>query len=74
MLKVTVFGDIIIVKDQATQYYALYGRPTTPTALAAHGLVQDLTLLRRGPTTDLTLIARAHDAALIRAREIGWTV
>ena len=62
----------IVVRDGATGYYAIYGKPTRQPALAAHGLDKDLTLLRRRPSIDSDLIKLAHDAAIAKARELGW--
>jgi hypothetical protein len=74
-LRVSLVDDAIVVRDLATNYYAIYARPNQrATTLAAHGLAQYLTLLRRRPTDDRALIAKAHHAALIKARTLGWVV
>jgi hypothetical protein len=71
--QVGVDGDIIIVTDPATRYYAIYTKPLDRTDLLAHG-PQHLTLLRRRPSKDRALLAAAYQAANAKARELGWIV
>ena len=71
-LHVEVDGDIIVVMDPSTKYYALCTKPSGRAEMLAHGVVQHLTLLRRRPTKDRTLLAAAYQAANENARELGW--
>ncbi|MGH6826345.1 hypothetical protein [Methyloceanibacter sp.] len=73
-LHVEVDGDIIIVMDPATRYYALYTKPSDRAEMLAHGHAQHLTLLRCRPTKDRTLLDAAYQAASAKARELGWIV
>ena len=72
-LQVGVDGDLIVVTDPATRYYAIYSRPSNRAEMLAHGHTQHLTLLRRRPTKDRALLA-AYQAANDKARELGWIV
>ena len=73
-LQVGVDGDLIVVMDPATRYYAIYSRPADRAEMPAHGHAQHLTLLRRRPTKDRALLAAAYQAANDKARELGWIV
>jgi hypothetical protein len=46
-LQVGVDGDLIVVTDPATRYYAIYSKPSDHAEMLAHGRTQHLTLLRR---------------------------
>lgn len=73
-LHVEVDGDIIIVMDPATRYYALYTKPSDRAEMLEHGHAQHLTLLRRRPTKNRALLDAAYQAASAKARELGWIV
>jgi hypothetical protein len=73
-LQVGVDGDLIVVTDPSTRYYAIYSRPSERAEMLAHGHTQHLTLLRRRPTKDRALLAAAYQAANAKARELGWIV
>jgi hypothetical protein len=73
-LQVGVDGDLIVVTDPSTRYYAIYSRPSERAEMLAHGYTQHLTLLRRRPTKDRALLAAAYQAANAKARELGWIV
>jgi hypothetical protein len=69
-LRVEIDGDIIVVMDPVTRYYALYTKPSD--CVEAH--CSPLTLLRRRPTKDQSIVALAAQAASAKARELGWIV
>ena len=73
-LQVGVDGDLIVVTDPSTRYYAIYSRRSERAEMLAHGHTQHLTLLRRRPTKDRALLAAAYQAANAKARELGWIV
>jgi hypothetical protein len=73
-LRVGVDGDLIIVTEPATQYYAIYCRASDRPEMLAHGHIQQLQLLRRRPTKDRGLLVAAYQAASAKARELGWIV
>ena len=73
-LRVGIDGDLIIVTDPATRYYAIYSRASDRPEMLAHGHIQQLTLLRRRPTKDRAILAAAYQAANAKAREFGWIV
>ena len=73
-LQVAVDGDLIVVTDSATRYYAIYTRPSDHPETIAHGETRHLTLLRRRPTNDCLLLEAAYNAANTKARELGWIV
>jgi hypothetical protein len=55
----------IIIRDAATGFFAIYSKPSDR---------QNLLLERRKPTEDQVLLARALQAAVAKARELGWIV
>lgn len=55
----------IIIRDPATGFFAIYSKPSDQPHLL---------LERRMPTDDHLLLARAFQAALSKARELGWIV
>jgi hypothetical protein len=55
----------IIIRDVATGFFAIYSKPTD---------LPHLLLVRRKPTEDHVLLTRAFEAALGKARELGWIV
>ena len=61
--EVSVSGDLIVVIDPATRFYAIFSNASNQSRLV---------LERRGPTTDRTLLAGARRAANTKARELGW--
>jgi hypothetical protein len=63
--EVDVEGDLIVVWDPATHFYAIYAKPSDQPQLI---------LKRRRPTKDHQLLARAWQAANDKARELGWIV
>jgi hypothetical protein len=70
-LRVSLVDDAIVVRDLATNYYAIYARPNQrATTLAAHGLAQYLTLLRRRPTDDRALIAKGAPCSSHKSENI----
>jgi hypothetical protein len=73
-LQVDVDGDLIVVTDPATRYYAIYTRPSDRPETFAHGDTPHVTLLRRRPTKNCLLHAAAYKAASAKARELGWIV
>jgi hypothetical protein len=62
-LHVEIDGDIIVVMEPATRAEALL-----------NGHRPHLTLLRRRPTKDHSIIASAYQATVAKARELGWIV
>ena len=80
-LEVSVRGNVILVRELHSLYYAFYAKPVSHSALRkdsfaafAPGDRPQLSMLRRKPITDLDLIARARQAAEKKARELGWIV
>jgi hypothetical protein len=63
--EVDVKGDLIVVWDPATHFYAIYAKPSDQPQLI---------LKHRRPTKDHQLLARSWQAANDRARELGWIV
>ena len=55
----------IIIRDAATGFLAIYSKPNDQPHLL---------LERRKPIDDQVLLARAFQAAVSRARELGWIV
>ena len=55
----------IIIRDAATGFFAIYAKPSDRPHLL---------LERRKPTEDQVLLARALQAAVAKARELGWIV
>jgi hypothetical protein len=55
----------IIIRDAATGFFAIYSKPSDRP---------NLLLERRKPTEDQVLLARALQAAVAKARELGWIV
>ena len=60
-LHVEVRGDLLIVTTAATQFYAIYAKPSQP----------QLILRSPSPGGD-ELLGRAWQAANTKARELGW--
>jgi hypothetical protein len=60
-LHVEVRGDLIIVTDSSTQFFAIYAKPS-------HAQL----VLRHPAPTDDELLGRAWQAAEMKARELGW--
>jgi hypothetical protein len=56
---------LIIVREPNTGFYAIYSKPAEQA---------QLTLQRRKPTNDLSLLAQARQAANEKARELGWII
>jgi hypothetical protein len=80
-LEVSVRENVILVRDPNALFYAIYAKPASDSALRKDGFVSfafgdrpQLTMLRRRPTKDVDLIARARRAAEDKARELGWIV
>jgi hypothetical protein len=63
--EVDVEGDLIVVWDPVTHFYAIYAKPSDQPQLI---------LQRRSPDKDPELLARARQAANDKARELGWIV
>jgi hypothetical protein len=63
-LHVEVRGDLIIVTESATHFFAVYAKPSQP----------QLILRRPTPTDDHELLARVWQAVNTKARELGWIV
>jgi len=63
--EVKVEGDLIVVWDPVTHFYAIYSKPSDEPQLI---------LKRRRPGRDDGLLARARQAANDEARELGWIV
>ena len=61
--QVEVRGDLIIVTQPSTQFFAVYIRPTNQPQLI---------LKRRTDTDDHVLLAQVSQAANAKARELGW--
>ena len=72
--QVEVDGDLIVVIDRVTRYYAIYTKPSDRPDTLAEGGTPHLTLMRRRPTVNCLLIAAAYEAASAKARELGWIV
>ena len=64
-LDVHMAGDDIVVTDTASDFVAIYHKPTREPWLK---------LKQRTLTKDYTLHARAFKAANDKARELGWIV
>ena len=64
-IKVEAKGDLLIVSEPTSNFVAIYVRPNERPRL---------TLMRRTPTTDNVLLAEAFQAAVSKARELGWIV
>lgn len=62
-LEVGTQGDLIIVRDPTTGFYAIYSK---------HSDQPHLILKRRRPIKDHALLARALQAAVDKTRELGW--
>ena len=58
-------GDLIVVWDPATHFYAIYSKPSDQPQLI---------LKRRRPSKDHELLAQAWQVANEKARELGWIV
>jgi hypothetical protein len=64
-LEIGVEGGRIVVRDPDSGFYAIYSKPSDQ---------QRLLLERRKPSNDLELVARCSQAAVNKARELGWIV
>jgi hypothetical protein len=65
-VEVEARGDLlIVVSEPASQFVAIYVKPKERP---------QLTLMRRTPTSDNVLLAQAFQAAVAKARELGWIV
>ena len=64
-IQVEAKGDLLIVSEPASDFVAIYAKPNERPRL---------TLMRRTPTTDNVLLADAFQAAISKARELGWIV
>jgi hypothetical protein len=62
-IHIEVRGDLIIVTQPTTQFFAVYARPTNESQLI---------LKRRSDTEDQALLAQAWQAANAKARELEW--
>ena len=62
-LHVEVRGDLLIVTEAATQFFAIYAKPSHPQLILRHP----------APTGD-KLLGRASQAANDKARELGWII
>jgi hypothetical protein len=58
-------GDLLIVSVAAREFHAIYVKPPDTA---------ELLLMRRSPSADHALIAGAFQAAVDKARELGWIV
>ena len=61
--EVGVVGDLIIVREPATLFYAIFSLSSDEPQLV---------IKRRRPTQDRALVAGARKAANTKARELGW--
>jgi hypothetical protein len=61
--EVGVSGDLIIVREPVTMFYAIFSKSSDQPQLV---------LKRRRPTRDSALVAAAWKAANTKARELGW--
>ena len=61
-LHVEVRGDLIIVTQSATQFFAIYAKPSQPQLILRHS------------APDNELLGRVWKAASDKARELGWIV
>ena len=64
-IQVEAKGDLLIVSEPTSDFVAIYAKPNERPRL---------TLMRRTPTTDNVLLADAFQAAVNKARELGWIV
>jgi hypothetical protein len=64
-VQVEARGDLLIVSEPQTDFVAIYVKPKERP---------QLTLMRRTPTSDNVLLAQAFQAAVAKARELGWIV
>jgi hypothetical protein len=64
-VEVEARGDLLIVTQPKADFVAIYVK---------HQPGPQLTLMRRTPTDDHTLLAQAWQAANDKARELGWIV
>jgi len=62
-VEVEARGDLLIVTESRADFVAIYVK---------HRSGPQLTLMRRTPTDDYTLLAQAWQAANDKARELGW--
>jgi hypothetical protein len=60
-LHVEVRGDLIIVTESATRFFAIYAKPSQPRLI-----------LRQSAPTGGEVLGRAWKAASDKAREVGW--
>ena len=64
-IQVEAKGDLLIVSEPTSDFVAIYAKPNERPRL---------TLMRRTPTADNVLLADAFQAAVSKARELGWIV
>ena len=57
--------DLLIVTEERSQFFAMYEKQADRP---------ELVLVRRSPSADHALIAAAFQAAVNKARELGWIV
>ena len=57
--------DLLIVTKERPAFFAMYEKRTDR---------HELVLVRRSPTADRELLAAAYQAAVSKARELGWIV
>jgi hypothetical protein len=62
-IQIEVRGDLIIVTQPATQFFAIYTKPNDQPQLI---------LKRRTDTDDSVLLAQVWQAANAKAQELGW--
>jgi hypothetical protein len=62
-LHVEVHGDLIIVTESATRFFAIYAKPSQPQLI-----------LRQPAPPGGELLARSWVAANDKARELGWII
>jgi hypothetical protein len=62
-IQIEVRGDLIIVTQPATQFFAIYIKPNDQPQLI---------LKRRTDTDDSVLLAQVWQAANAKAQELGW--
>ena len=62
-IQVEVKGDLLIVSEPTSNFVAIYVKSSER---------YQLMLMPRTPTTDNVLLAEAFQAAVGKARELGW--
>lgn len=64
-LETEALGSLLIVTKPGSEFHAIYVKNTNSPQLL---------LMRHAPTSDRELIAAAFQAAVAKARELGWIV